>query len=655
MGPEALDALAPLEPLEPLLQARYRSLLLQAGPRPAEREAVPAGRCLVVDVARQELGLLDGGALVAVYPVSTAAAGVGSADGSLRTPPGWHRIHRRIGAGAALDTVFRDRLDRGERWDGGERPDDLILARILTLDGLEPGRNQGPGCDSRARTIYLHGTNHPDRLGSPVSHGCVRLAVADVVDLFERVAEGDPLLVADREPGPLGLGRLHFAGCGGSGMSALAQYVAQRGGRASGSDRRFDQGDGAEAQGCLARLGVALYPQDGSGVGEDCAAVVYSTAVEAQVPDFAEARLRGIPLVHRSELLARFVAERRTLAITGTSGKSSTVAMVFEILRGAGRDPSVITGGDLVALQQEGLWGNAWAGGSDLLVVEADESDGSVVRYHPAVGVILNLQRDHKEMDVVAAMFQAFRAQGREGFVVGEPANLAPFAQGATVFGFGPGAQVRAEDLVADGEGSSFRVGSTAFHLNVPGRHNVANALAAIAACQAVQVPLAAMVAPLARFQGVARRFQVLGSARGVEVVDDFAHNPAKVTAALRTAHLRSGRVLAVFQPHGYGPMRFLRADFVAAFAAELRPQDRLWLLDIFYAGGTATRDIASADVAAEIARTGVRADFAASRAILVAELCACARAGDLVLVMGARDPSLSALAGSILAALSRS
>jgi UDP-N-acetylmuramate--alanine ligase len=195
-------------------------------------------------------------------------------------------------------------------------------------------------------------------------------------------------------------------------------------------------------------------------------------------------------------------------------------------------------------------------------------------------------------------------------------------------------------------------VGPTAFRLNVPGRHNVANALAAIAACQAVQVPLAAMVAPLARFQGVARRFQVLGSAQGVEVVDDFAHNPAKVTAALRTAHLRAGRVLAVFQPHGYGPMRFLRADFVAAFGAELRPQDRLWLLDIFYAGGTATRDIASSDVAAEIARAGVQAGFAASREALVAELCACARAGDLVLVMGARDPSLGALARSILAAL---
>jgi UDP-N-acetylmuramate--alanine ligase len=356
--------------------------------------------------------------------------------------------------------------------------------------------------------------------------------------------------------------------------------------------------------------------------------------------------------VHRSELLAHFVADRRTLAITGTSGKSTTVAMAFEILRGAGRDPSVITGGELVALQREGLWGNAWAGGSDLLVVEADESDGSVVRYRPAVGVILNLQRDHKEEDEVAAMFTAFRAQAREGFVVGEAANLTPFAAGATVFGFGPGARVRAEDLVETGNGSSFRVEGTAFRLGVPGRHNVENALGAIAGCQALGVPLAAMAEPLARFQGVARRFQVLGSARGVEVVDDFGHNPAKVAASIRTAHLRAQRVLAVFQPHGYGPMRFLRADFVAAFAAELKPQDRLWLLDIFYAGGTAAKDLSSAEVAEEIAARGVQARFAPSREALAAALAAEARAGDLILVMGARDPSLTGLAQDILSAL---
>jgi UDP-N-acetylmuramate--alanine ligase len=636
---------------DPLLAVRYRALALAGLARPgAACTALPA-RMLVLDVAGQRLGLLEQGRLTGEFPVSTALAGIGGADGSLRTPPGWHRIQARIGAGAEAGAVFVDRVATGAVWRGEARADDLILTRILTLDGLEPGVNRGPGCDSLERTIYLHGTNHPDQLGVPVSHGCIRLASADVAALFELVREGDPLLVAERAD-PLGLGRLHFAGVGGSGMSALAQYVAMRGGRASGSDRSFDRGQGLEARERLERLGVLILPQDGGGVAGDCAAVVYSTAVEEQVPDFSEARRLGVPLVHRSELLAHFVADRRTLAITGTSGKSTTVAMAFEILRGAGRDPSVITGGELVALQREGLRGNAWAGASDLLVVEADESDGSVVRYRPALGVILNLQRDHKELDEVAGMFRAFRAQAREGFVVGEAANLAEFAEGATVFGTQPGAQVRAEDLVETGAGSSFRVEAARFRLAVPGRHNVENALAAIAACRALGVPLAAMVGPLERFQGVARRFQVLGAARGVEVVDDFGHNPAKVTASIRTAHLRAGRVLAVFQPHGFGPMRFLRADFVDAFAAELKPQDRLWMLEIFYAGGTAARDLSSAEVVAEIAQRGVQARFAPSRPELVAELAAAARPGDLILVMGARDPSLTGLGRDILAAL---
>jgi UDP-N-acetylmuramate--alanine ligase len=330
--------------------------------------------------------------------------------------------------------------------------------------------------------------------------------------------------------------------------------------------------------------------------------------------------------------------------------------MAFEILRGAGRDPSVITGGELVALQREGRWGNAWAGTSEFLVVEADESDGSVVRYHPAVGVLLNLQRDHKEMDAVAGMFRAFRAQVRETAVVGEAMNLREFARDATVFGFGEGADLRAEALWLGAESSTFRVRDTAFRLPVPGRHNVENALAALAACEALGVPLAAMVEPLGTFQGVARRFQVLGTRGGVTVVDDFGHNPAKVTASLRAAHLRveahGGRVLAVFQPHGFGPLKFLRADFVEAFAAELAPRDRLWFLDVFYAGGTASRDITSAEVVQEIAAQGVAAEAAPSREWLVARLSAEAKAGDLILVMGARDPSLNDLAKAILAAV---
>lgn len=643
--------------IDPVHAARYRALILASLARQGAPALEPNSRLLVVDTARQRLGLLEGGRLIFEAVISTAKNGLGCEQDSYRTPTGWHRIHACIGAGAEPGSVFRSRLATGEVWRGEALDEDLILSRVITLDGLETGWNRGPGRDSLARFIYLHGTNQEGQLGAPVSHGCVRLANVAVIELFDRVDEGDSVLVAEELPADaFGLGRLHFAGVAGSGMSALAQFVAMKGGRASGSDRSFDRGQRAEARAMLEAMGVAITPQDGSGLAGDCAALIVSTAVEEEVPDVAAARRLGVPALHRSELLAHLVARYRTVAITGTSGKSSTVAMTFEILRGAGRDPSVITGGELVALQREGHWGNAWAGASDLLVIEADESDGSVVRYHPAVGVLLNLQRDHKEMEAVAEMFRTFRSQLREGAVVGEAGNLREFAAGSAVFGFGDGAGVRAEDVSLGAEGSTFRVGETAFSLPMPGRHNVENALAAIAACEALGVSLADMVGPLAGFQGVARRFQVLGSARGVTVVDDFGHNPAKVTASLQAAHLRvreGGRVLAVFQPHGFGPLKFLRADFVAAFVAELAPKDRLWFLDVFYAGGTAARDISSGDVTADLVARGVPAEHAASREWLVQRLVSEARAGDLILVMGARDPSLTDLARAILGSLS--
>ena len=175
------------------------------------------------------------------------------------------------------------------------------------------------------------------------------------------------------------------------------------------------------------------------------------------------------------------------------------------------------------------------------------------------------------------------------------------------------------------------------------------NALAAIAACRALGVPPADMAAPLAEFRGVGRRFQILGTARGVEVVDDFAHNPAKLEAALETAHRRAKRVLAVYQPHGFGPTRFLRDDFVKTFATALTSEDRLWLLEIFYAGGTAQRDLSSADIAAEIVSHGRRAAFAPGREELIHAIAAEAREGDLVLIMGARDPSLTDFARAVL------
>ncbi len=582
--------------------------------------------------------------------ISTAANGLGCEENSFRTPTGWHRIHTRIGEGAEPGTVFRGRVPTGEQWRGNARDEDLILTRVLTLEGLEAGVNRGPGLDSLDRFIYVHGTNQEQSLGQPVSHGCIRLSNRDVVELFDLVQEGAALVVADKElPDGLGLGRLHFAGVAGSGMGALAQFVAMKGGQASGSDRAFDHDQQGEARRQFEALGIKLHPQDGSGLQGDCAALVVSTAVEDTVPDVATARALGVPVLHRSELLAHFTATHRSIAVTGTSGKSTTTAMIFEMLQAAGRDPSVITGGELCLLQAEGLIGNAWAGASDLLVIEADESDGSLVRYHPAVGVVLNLQKDHKEEAVVAELFRSFARNVRESLVVGEAHNLSEFREGATVFGFGPTAQVRAVRVETEASSSRFSVAGVDFELSVPGRHNVENALAAIAACRALGVSMPDLTISLRAFKGVSRRFQVLGVSNGITVVDDFGHNPAKIAASLRTAHLRSQRVLAVFQPHGFGPLRFLRADLAEAFTMELSPDDRLWLLEAFYAGGTTTRDISSADLVADLRKKGCPATFAESRKALVESLAKQAQPGDLVLVMGARDPSLTELAKDIL------
>lgn len=470
---------------------------------------------------------------------------------------------------------------------------------------------------------------------------------------------------------------LHFAGVAGSGMSGLAQFHVQAGGPATGSDRAFDQGERQDIRSRLEDLGIGILPQDGSFpavaepggmcAGHTCAAVVVSTAVEDRVPDIAAARKHGIPILHRSELLARYVAAHRTIAVSGTSGKSTVTAMVFTILRACGKDPGLLTGGPVAALVNEGRIGNAWAPGAPgpdaaepYLVIEADESDGSLVRYHPWAGVILNLGLDHKTPEEVMAMFRTFKDNVSGPLVVGADANLASLADGAEVFGVDgdgrPGTWARDVSLRPDG--SDFRVEDVTFSLPGPGLYNVENATAAIAACRSCGITLEQMAPALAGFAGVSRRFERIGAAGGVEVIDDFAHNPDKIAAALAAAHgcltQTGGRVLAVFQPHGFGPTRFLREALVETFAANLGPDDVLWLPEIFFAGGTVTRDISSGDLVDDIRGHGRDARFLAARDKLPAAIAAEARPGDLVLVMGARDPSLTEFCRTILVELER-
>ncbi|MBK6734565.1 MAG: hypothetical protein IPO18_19120 [bacterium] len=461
--------------------------------------------------------------------------------------------------------------------------------------------------------------------------------------------------------------RLHFAGVGGSGMSALALFEVLRGAGASGSDRAFDLGQHPDLRAQLEGAGVVIVPQDGSFTRPEfgpCSGLVVSTAVEDQVPDVAAARAAGIPILHRSELLAQHVASHRSIAVSGTSGKSTVTGMIYTILRDCGLCPGLLTGGALAELVARGETGNVAApgpapdGGQPWLVVEADESDGSLVRYEPWLGVVLNLGLDHKQPDEILAMFRTFRARTRGPFVAAADENLADVRLGAVLFGAEPDAReaaFRAVDIALAPATAAFRVGADAFTLAQPGRHNVLNATAAIAACAQAGLPPADMAAPLRAFGGISRRFQSVGSVGGVEVIDDFAHNPDKLAAALATAHGRlapGGRVLAVFQPHGYGPTRFLKAALIDAFSAHLDPVDVLWMPEIFFAGGTVTRDISSADLVAGIAHRGRDARFEKERARLASLIAAEARPKDVVLVMGARDPSLTAFAHDCLSAL---
>jgi UDP-N-acetylmuramate--alanine ligase len=404
----------------------------------------------------------------------------------------------------------------------------------------------------------------------------------------------------------------------------------------------------------LLKAGATLVPQDGSGL-EPQTILVVSTAVEDTIPEVKRAKELGCRIVHRSEALAEIASHTRCVAVSGTSGKSTVTAMVFRVLRGGGLDPSVISGGVLRELSSEGHWGNAWGGTGDWLVIEADESDGSLVRYSPEVGVMLNLDRDHKELSELRDIFATFRKQSKSFVVHGDRADCLEIA-GPDSFRFGVHSssmplptEIR---LLADRV--EFRLDQVKVVVPGPGMHMVENALAALAVGVLAGVDLATGAKALESFQGVGRRHELIGEARGVRVFDDFAHNPAKVEAGLAAAQLAAGgaRVLAVFQPHGYGPLRFLLEDFAKSFAKALRPQDKLWISPVYDAGGTADRSISSKDLADRIAAHGHNVFCPATRDLVALEIAAQAQAGDLVYSMGARDPDLPAFAKQILSAI---
>ena len=449
---------------------------------------------------------------------------------------------------------------------------------------------------------------------------------------------------------------IFFIGVAGTGMSAIAQYLSGVGKSVSGSDRYFSPDTENETRSRLETEGIQCFLQDGSGITEQTDLVVVSTAIEDTVYEVKKAREMNIPILRRSQVLALIADSKKTIAVGGTSGKSTTSAMIFDIMQYAGMEPSIISGAGLTSIIREGKIGNAKVGKGEWLVIEADESDGSIVQYHPEIGLLLNIDKDHQEIAELMQLFGTFRDNTKEIFITNQSNKLAARLSVNSNNDFGVTSESKAGYIASSFSQNSFEisfeVAGTTIKMHTVGRHNMENALAAIAVVNRLGVDLKTAAAALLKYEGIYRRHQLIGNKNGVILIDDYAHNPAKCAASILACQPVAPKVIAWFQPHGYGPTRFLRNDFVQEIAAALRPDDEIWMSEIFYAGGTAVKDISANDLIEDIRKLGKKAFFVENRQNLVEALRPHFTGNDVLLLMGARDPGLEQFAGEVMAKL---
>lgn len=445
-----------------------------------------------------------------------------------------------------------------------------------------------------------------------------------------------------------------FVGVAGTGMSAIAQYLSGRGEQVSGSDRLFSKTDKSETQLQLERAGIECFFQDGSGITPDTEAVIVSTAIEESNVEYQKAKSLGIPVIKRSALLAQISDSIKTIAVGGTSGKSTTTAMIFHILQKCGKEPSLITGAGLATLQKQGLIGNAYNGSGEWLVIESDESDGSIVGYHPEIALLLNVERDHKEESELMELFSTFKSHTKKAFIVNSnyPITMSLSQNESYNFGTKGNPGIKGSGFEQDGFSIKFNVNGVPCSINAIGTHNMENALAAIAAAVQTGITVEQAVEAIKYFSGIYRRASLVRAdqERHLYVVDDFAHNPSEVASAIKACQSITGKVIAYFQPHGFGPLRFMHKELGELVAATLRPNDIFVIGDVYYAGGTVNRDISPEIVSQAIQNLGKNAIFAKDKESCRAEILKNTPERDCtILIMGARDPKLSDYAQSFI------
>jgi len=469
-------------------------------------------------------------------------------------------------------------------------------------------------------------------------------------------------LVSRVDPVPVPeLGTVHFTGIGGAGMSGIARIMLARGVKVSGSDAAA-----SDLLTALAREGADVHVGHAAENIDGADTLVVSTAIRTDNPELAEARRRGLRVLHRAAALASVMLGRRGIAVAGTHGKTTTTGMLATILRHGGADPGYVIGG---ILTETGL--GAADGGGAMFVAEADESDGSFLMLAPELAIVTSVEADHldnyADLGQIQAAFAEFARQITPGGVLiacaddpGARALAAAAARsGVRVrrYGEDPGADYRLTGVRPDGmtvrfgvmpgaEAASGAVPPVPLEVGVPGRHNALNATAAYAAALELGLAPGQAAAGLAAYRGVHRRMEPKGEAGGVLVLDSYAHHPTELAADLSTARgIRpSGRILAAFQPHLFSRTRI----FAAEFGAALGLADEAFVLDVYAAREDPEPGVSGQLIAEAV--PGGRARFVPDSADLPAAVAAAARPGDLVLTMGAGD--VTALGPLIVTAL---
>lgn len=461
--------------------------------------------------------------------------------------------------------------------------------------------------------------------------------------------------------------RYFFCGLGGSGMLPLAMIARARGAaEVSGSDRSNDQGRMSDKFDWIARQGITLFPQDGSGLTSKRQILIASSAVEKSVPDVVKAKELGCLCVTRADLNVAYLNDTfYSIGVAGTSGKSTVTAMIAWILHRAGLNPTVMNGAVMRNFATPDYpFANALIGGEDYYVSEVDESDGSISQYRPYIGLLTNLTLDHKSVGELHILFTNYLRLSKIAVVNLDDAESVKILDTGILggdcitYGFAESADVRGVDFVpGEYDGHFTLINGGQRHpvvVPMPGLHNASNALAAITATRAMGVRVEQSIAALAEFAGLARRFEVVGTTNGITVIDDFAHNPDKVTATLATLRETPGRLLIFFQPHGYGPLKQMGKYLAAAFARSMGEADKLFVCDPVYYGGTVDKSVDSKSFVADVIAGGGYAVYMSERDSCGEAIVNEARSGDRILILGARDDSLNDFAREILAGLAK-